>query len=172
MEIHAYEKLWLVAALLLVVGFILTVTYGSVALGIDMVDEEEDVIPPDEIPEDDRFGDPRVEQVGEEEYEVYVVAATFVFQPRTIEVPADREITFYITSRDVIHSFSIVGTNTNAMIIPGEITSMTIEFDEPGEYGLICNEYCGEFHHTMEGLIQVVEPEEFDPDDDGGEEDA
>ena len=162
MEIHAYEKLWLIASLVLIVGFILTVTYGTVGLGIDMIGDEEDTIAPDDIPEDDRFGDPRVEQVGGNEYEVYVVAVQFVYQPRTIEVPANSTVTFYVTSRDVIHSFTLVGTNTNAMVIPGEITSMTVEFDEPAEYGVVCNEYCGDGHHFMEGLVQVVDEAEFE----------
>ncbi|MXV63660.1 cytochrome C oxidase subunit II [Natronorubrum sp. JWXQ-INN-674] len=162
MKIHTYEKLWLVASLVLIVGFIATITYGSVALGITMVGDEEPTIEPDEISDDERFGEPRVEQVGENEYEAYVIAQTFIFQPETIEVPADSEVTFYVTSRDVIHSFSVVGTNTNTMVIPGEISTLTVEFDEPDEYGIVCNEYCGDFHHTMEGQLHVVPEDEFD----------
>jgi cytochrome c oxidase subunit 2 len=82
--------------------------------------------------------------------------------PVQIEVPANSEVTFYITSRDVTHSFSVVGTNVNTMVIPGEISQMTVQFDEPGEYGILCNEYCGEFHHTMEGKLNVVPEDEFD----------
>ena len=165
MHIHAYEKLWFVGAFVLVVLFIATITYGSVALGITMVDDREDTISPDEIDEDERFQDPRVEQVGENEYEVYVVAFQFAFQPSTIEVPENSTVTFYVTSRDVIHSFSLVGTNTNTMVIPGEVSVMTVEFDESGEYGVVCNEYCGVGHHFMEGKVHVVEEGEFDADD-------
>lgn len=39
---------------------------------------------------------------------------------------------------------------------------MTVEFDEATEYGLLCNEYCGELHHDMEGEIIVHPEEEFD----------
>ncbi|RQG94200.1 cytochrome c oxidase subunit II [Natrarchaeobius chitinivorans] len=162
MNIHTYERLWIVGAMVLIVGFIATITYGSVGLGITMIDDEEETLAPDEIGEDERFADPRVEQVGEDEYAAYVVAQTFVFQPDPIEIPADSEVTFYVTSRDVIHSFTVVGTNTNTMVIPGEVATMTVEFDEPGEYGVICNEYCGAGHHDMEGELTVVEAEEFD----------
>ncbi len=55
--------------------------------------------------------------MGEDEYEAYVVAMTFIYQPDPIEVPANSEVTFYVTSRDVIHSFTVVGTNTNTMVI-------------------------------------------------------
>lgn len=162
MNIHTYEKVWLIAALVLIVGFIATVTYGSVGLGIAMVDDSEETIEPSELNEDERFADPRVEQVGENEYEAYVVAQTFMFSPDPIEVPAGSEVTFYVTARDVIHSFSVVGTNINTMVIPGEIATMTVEFDEPGEYGVVCNEYCGSGHHNMEGQLHVVEEDEFD----------
>ncbi len=162
MKIHTYEKLWLVASLVLIVGFIATITYGSVGLGISMVGDEEPTIEPDEIDDDERFGEPRVEHVGEDEYEAYVISQTFLFQPDLVEVPANSEVTFYVTSRDVIHSFDVVGTNTNTMVIPGEISTLTVEFDEPGEYGVVCNEYCGDFHHTMEGQLTVVPEDEFE----------
>ena len=31
------------------------------------------------------------------------------------------------------------------------------EIDEAGEFGVICNEFCGIGHHTMVGRIHVVE---------------
>ncbi len=162
MNIHTYEKVWLIGSMVLIVGFIVTITYGAVGLGIAMVDDSEETIEPTELDEDERFAEPRVEQVGENEYEAYVVAQTFMFQPDPIEVPAGGEVTFYATSRDVIHSFSVVGTNVNTMVIPGEVATMTVEFDEPGEYGVVCNEYCGSGHHEMEGELHVVPEGEFD----------
>ncbi len=38
---------------------------------------------------------------------------------------------------------------------------MTVEFDEPGEYGVVCNEYCGSGHHDMEGELIVHPEDEF-----------
>ncbi len=162
MNIHNYEKIWLVAAMILIVGFIATIAYGSVALGITMVGDQQPTIAPDDISDDERFGDPRVEQVGENEYEVYAIARTFNFQPDPIEIPAESTVTFYVTSPDVIHSFSVVGTNINTMVIPGEIAELTAEFNETGEYGIICNEYCGANHHDMEGSLNVLPADEFD----------
>ncbi|WP_049928571.1 cupredoxin domain-containing protein [Halopiger goleimassiliensis] len=162
MNVHSYEKLWLVAAMLLIVGFIATITYGSVGIGIAMIDDSQETIDPNEISDHEDFGDPGVEQVAENEYEAHVVARSFAFRPDPIEVPANSDVTFYVTSGDVIHSFSVVGTNVNTMVIPGEISSMTVEFDDPGEYGVICNEYCGSGHHGMESQIQVVPENEFD----------
>ena len=168
MNIHTYEKLWLVAGMILIVGFIATVTYGAVGLGIAMVDDSEPTIDPTNLDEHEGFADPGVTQVGDDEYEVYVEAWQFGFTPGSehlgqdpIVVPEGSTVTFYVTSSDVIHSFSVVGTNVNTMVVPGEISTMTVEFDEPGEYGVLCNEYCGGGHHDMEGMLYVVPEDEF-----------
>ncbi len=165
MNIHTYEKLWLVAAMVLIVGFIATVTYGAVGVGIEMVDDDGATLDPNSLDEDERFSDPRVEEVGEDEYEVYVVARQFLFQPDPIEVPANSEVTFYVTSADVIHGFEVAGTNVNTMVIPGEVAKLTVQFDEPDEYGIVCNEYCGSGHHGMEGKLIVTPEDEYDGGD-------
>ena len=166
MNIHTYEKFWLVASMILIVGFILTITYGSVGLGIAMIDDSEKTIDPENLDEHPGFSDPGVEQVGENEYEVHVIAVQFAYFPGEIEVPAGSTVTFKLTSEDVIHSFSVVGTNANTMIIPGEIATLTVETEEPGEYGILCSEYCGSGHHDMEGKLVVVPEDEFELEDD------
>jgi cytochrome c oxidase subunit 2 len=168
MNIHSYEKIWLVLATLLIVGLISTVTYGATAVGVEMVSDSGGTINASALDEDPRFSEPRVEQVGDNEYAAYVVAQQFIFKPDPITVPANSTVTFYVTSPDVIHGFEIVGTNANAMVVPGEVTELTVEMNEPGEYGILCNEYCGNGHHVMEGKL-IVQPEsEFQ----GGETDG
>jgi cytochrome c oxidase subunit 2 len=166
MNIHTYEKFWLAASMVLIVGFILTITYGAVGLGIAMVDDSSETIDPENVGEHPGFDDPGVQQVGENEYEVYVIAVQWNYLPAQIEVPADSTVTFHVTSEDVIHSFSVVGTNANTMVIPGEIASITVETDDPGEYGIVCSEYCGDFHHDMEGKLTVVPQDEFELEED------
>lgn len=165
MNIHRYEKLWIGVAMVLIVLFIGSVTYGSVVAGVAMVDDTEDSVDPDNL--DEEFPEPGVEQVGEDEYVVHVIAGQFFFEPGTfepIEVPGDAEVTFKVTSPDVIHSFSIVGTNANTMVIPGEVASLTIEtpdVEEEYRYGILCNEYCGPAHHDMEGELLIVPADDF-----------
>jgi cytochrome c oxidase subunit 2 len=48
------------------------------------------------------------------------------------------------------------------MVIPGQVATITVEFDEPGEYGILCNEYCGSGHHDMEGKLIVVPEDEYE----------
>jgi cytochrome c oxidase subunit 2 len=169
MHIHAYEKLWLAASILLILLLIGSVTYGAVGPGVAMVADSEPTVNAQALDENERFSEPRVERVGENEYAAYVVAYQFGFEPSPIVVPEDSTVTFYVTSRDVIHGFEVVGTNANTMVVPGEVSELTVEVDGAEEYGLICNEYCGAGHHVMEGKVNVVSQAEFEARNDGGD---
>ncbi|MUW15627.1 cytochrome C oxidase subunit II [Halorubrum sp. CBA1125] len=162
MHIHDYEKLWLAVSLLLILSLIGTVTYGAVGPGVAMVADSEPTVDATALDEDERFAEPRVERVGENEYAAYVVAYQFAFQPDPLVVPANSTVTFYVTSRDVIHGFEVVGTNANTMVIPGEVAKLTVETDGPAEYGIVCNEYCGAGHHGMSGTLEVVSQSEYE----------
>ncbi len=172
MEIHRYEKLWFGVALLLIVAFIATITYGAVGAGIAMIDDDGGTVDPDNIGDHevrdgvtfDDLQERQAQHVEGNEYEIAVEVRQFAFLPGTgqpIQVPENSEVTFYVTTPDVIHGLNLVGTNVNTMVIPGEMAKMTVEFDEPGEYGIVCNEFCGAGHETMEGQLVVVPEDEW-----------
>ncbi len=170
MEIHRYEKIWFGVALVLIVTFIATIAYGAVGAGVTMISDDGGTVDPNNL-EGTGFEDPGVTKVGEDKYEVYVLAQQFLFRPGTTEpirVPAGSEVTFYVTSTDVMHGFGVAGTNLNVMVIPGQVSKSTVKFDEPGEYGIVCNEYCGSGHHSMEGKIVVVPESQYEPEDTNG----
>jgi len=48
-----------------------------------------------------------------------------------------------------------VGTNVNLMVAPGYVSEGTTTFTEPGEYLVVCNEYCGLGHHNMYSRLVV-----------------
>jgi cytochrome c oxidase subunit 2 len=50
----------------------------------------------------------------------------------------------------------VADTNANVMVLPGYVTQFTLRFDEPGEYVIACNEYCGLQHHALVGKLIVV----------------
>jgi cytochrome c oxidase subunit 2 len=81
----------------------------------------------------------------------------WTFMPAEIRIPAGSTVTFIATSRDVVHGLIVPGANINTMLLPGQIARVTTRFDRPGEYPMICHEYCGIAHHTMGGKI-IVEP--------------
>lgn len=165
MDIHKFEKAWLVASLLLIVGFIVTITYGAVGAGVAMVDDSGGTIDSTTPTDSPEFRDPGVYETGDRQYDVYVVARQFQFDPGTdepIRVPAGSTVTFHLASADVIHGFELAGTNVNIMVIPGQIATATVEFEDEATYGMLCNEYCGAAHHSMEGQLHVVAPESYE----------
>jgi cytochrome c oxidase subunit 2 len=59
------------------------------------------------------------------------------------------------TSKDVVHGLFIPQAHVNAMLLPGQVTRVTTRFDTPGEFPIMCHEYCGIAHHTMAGRVIV-----------------
>jgi cytochrome c oxidase subunit 2 len=165
MHVHRFERLWLVGALVLIVLFIGTITYGAVGAGYGMVDDEGGQVDAANPQASDSVRAPGVYNGSDSgHYDVYVEARRFAFYPGTnepIRVPANSTVTFHVTSADVLHGFEVVGTNINTMAIPGQRAIVTAEFDDPQEYGIVCNEYCGSAHHTMAGTLEVVPQSEF-----------
>jgi cytochrome c oxidase subunit 2 len=165
MHVHRFERVWLVGALLLIVLFIGTVTYGAVGVGFGMVDDEGGQLDPTTPTESPQFEEPGVYNGSEPgHYHVYVVAERFKFVPGTedtIHIPANSTVTFHVASADVLHGFEVVGTNINTMAIPGQRSLVTAKFDDPAVYGIVCNEYCGAAHHAMAGNLTVVPQSEF-----------
>ncbi|WP_435116491.1 cytochrome c oxidase subunit II [Halolamina sp. C58] len=172
MHVHRFEKLWFGASLVLIVAFIGTIIYGAVGPGVAMVDDSGGTVEPSVIADGnyeqvENFREPGVYDT-DDGVNVYVVARQYLFQPGSsepIEVPAGEPVTFHVTTPDVTHGFNLAGTNVNSMVIPGQIAEFTVTFDETGEYGIVCHEYCGSGHHTMEGQVVVVEQSEFDGGD-------
>ena len=91
-----------------------------------------------------------------EKYEVHIVARMWQFEPSDIYVRAGVKVEFYLSSADVTHGFHIVGTSVNLTAVPGALNYSSVTFDKPGEYRILCHEYCGIGHHNMMGKIVVL----------------
>lgn len=154
MKVHTYERvfLWLGAAVL--VACLAALTYGSLGLGIHLPTKA-GTIDPQALANTPPFDRPGVRRIGPNAYEAVMIGRVWSFTPAQIEVPAGADVTFVLTSADVIHGFNLEGTRVNMMLIPGQITRNRYRFKEPGEYTIICHEYCGVGHHTMYGKVVV-----------------
>lgn len=155
MNVAFYEKLWMWAAGVLIVAFLATIGVGVAGSALQPPSHVE-TIDPTKIWNDPRFGRPGV-SLDDHGATVIVVGMMFAFMPAEIRVPAGRRVTFRVTSPDVTHGFQIVGTNGNTMVVPGYISQFTTVFRDPGEYLIVCNEYCGLGHHVMSAKLIVEE---------------
>ena len=62
---------------------------------------------------------------------------------------------------DVLHGAHIPMTNMSTMIVPGHVSEVTTVFPKPGEYPLLCNEYCGMGHDHMWSKVTVLSQDEW-----------
>ena len=92
---------------------------------------------------------------------IRMVAGRYSFFPKHIDVPAETTLTFRWVSMDVLHGVHIPMTNMSTMIVPGYVAEITTTFPKPGEYPVLCNEYCGLGHNHMWSNISVIAKEDW-----------
>ena len=154
MHVELYEKIWMWAAAGLIAVFLAAILLGAGAQAIHPPSHVE-TVDPTRLSEHPEFGQPGVTTRPDGSVVVTLVSEMFSWSPDPIEVPLGRPVTFRLTSADVLHGFQVVGTNANAMAIPGYVSQFTVTFNEPGEHLVVCNEYCGLLHHGMTGRLIV-----------------
>jgi cytochrome c oxidase subunit 2 len=90
------------------------------------------------------------------ESDVYMLGRTYEWWP-VLELEKGKSYRLHLSSMDLQHGFSLQPTNINVQVHPGYELVMTVTPNETGEFGVICNEFCGIGHHAMVGRIHVVE---------------
>jgi cytochrome c oxidase subunit 2 len=156
MNVDLYERIWMWAAGAVITTFLATILLMAGMQAVHPASHLE-TVDPTKIAEHPEFGNPTVTTRPDGSIVVPVVATMFAFSPDPIEVPANRPVTFRLTSGDVLHGLDIAGTNANAMAVPGYVSQFTVTFARPGEYLITCHEYCGVYHHAMVGRLIVTE---------------
>jgi len=98
---------------------------------------------------------------------VYVMGRQFTWGGLPVALEAGREYDIHLGARDVQHGFSIrpeqsLSQQINLQIFPDTEWVVPMTFEDPDEYHVICNEFCGAGHATMSGSLFVVDADEYD----------
>jgi cytochrome c oxidase subunit 2 len=90
--------------------------------------------------------------------EIPIVAKRFSFEPARVEVIEGERIRLVVTSEDGVHGLEIKKFRVNKKIPRGRDKVTTIDFvaSAPGEYPILCSEYCGDGHEEMKGTLVVA----------------
>lgn len=88
--------------------------------------------------------------------DIYMIARLWQWWP-ILELEKDKSYRLHLSSMDYQHGFSLQPVNINLQVHPGYDMVITLTPNQAGEFGVICNEYCGIGHHDMIGKIYVVE---------------
>ena len=77
-------------------------------------------------------------------------------------VPKDRPVKLIMTSRDVLHSFSIPAFKIKQDVVPGMYTSLWFEARRKGKFQVFCTEFCGAGHSQMLAKLHVMELKDWE----------
>ncbi len=156
MHVNVYEKYWMWGSAALLILFVGALLWSAGAHAVHPPSHVE-TVDPTQLANHPEFGNPGVTTKADGSVEVVITIKMYSFAPAEIRVPAGKKVTFRMTSSDVIHGFQIVRTNANSMVIPGYVSQFSMTFQWPGEYLIVCNEFCGLGHHLMQAKLIVEE---------------
>jgi cytochrome c oxidase subunit 2 len=168
MGIDPYERGWMILSVGLLVAFLATVTIAGFFLGFQVNGEDAEV-DPRTVLDSEPWSNPGLRKISDGKYEAWVIAQTWAFVPRELEIPVGSEVKINITSPDLQHGLKITDTNVNVMVVPGQVSTVTYTFDEVGEFPYICHEYCGTGHVAMWGVVNVVPATQVDDAEEAGQ---
>ncbi|MDD1649605.1 MAG: cupredoxin domain-containing protein [Methylococcaceae bacterium] len=162
LHIDPLEKRWILVAFGLIGVFIAAILYTALIKGVSPPGDMETVdsarLHLSEEFAEDKLG---VATLPDGSVRVTLVAARYGFYPREIRIPAGQPVTFRLASADVLHGVHIPMTNMGTMVVPGYVSTVTTTFPKPGEYPMLCNEYCGMGHDHMWSKVTVVSQERW-----------
>jgi len=161
-HIDQLERKWITISLLVIGLFVGIITIDAFFHGINPPSKVE-TIDSASLHLNKEFAEDNLGvQVGDKgDITVRMVAGRYSFFPKHIDVPAETPLTFRWVSMDVLHGVHIPMTNMSTMIVPGYVAEITTTFPKPGEYPVLCNEYCGLGHNHMWSNISVIAKEDW-----------
>ncbi|OWY58863.1 hypothetical protein B7486_77685, partial [cyanobacterium TDX16] len=136
MHVERYERWFMIASVVVlvgaVVGLVVSVVFHQAALP-----EPAGRVAPEDIDTTAPFDDPGYHDNGDGTGDLVLVAQAWQWTPGEVTVEAGTEVTIQAVSRDVVHGIRIPETNANVMVIPGQVSEIEVDFDEPGLYSLV-----------------------------------
>jgi len=88
--------------------------------------------------------------------DVYLVARLWSWWP-ILELEKGQSYRIHMSSMDWQHGFSLQPVNINLQVHPGYDIVFSMTPTDTGDFGIVCNEFCGIGHHNMVGKIVVVD---------------
>jgi cytochrome c oxidase subunit 2 len=76
-------------------------------------------------------------------------------------LPVSKPAILYLSSKDVIHSFSLPYMRVKQDAIPGQVVTVSFEPVQTGDSEIACAQLCGMSHFRMRGFLHVKDAAEY-----------
>jgi len=78
-----------------------------------------------------------------------------------LHVPVNVPVVVYLTSKDVVHSFTLPEMRVKQDTIPGSVQTTWFTPTQTGEWEIACSQLCGLAHYRMRGFFTVQSDADF-----------
>lgn len=78
-----------------------------------------------------------------------------------LTLPERRPILIKLSSKDVIHSFTLTEMRVKQDVIPGMTIPVTFEATQTGDWEIACAQLCGLGHYRMRGFLKIVSASDY-----------
>lgn len=86
---------------------------------------------------------------------IALTATKFDFSTKEIRLKKGRPVTLVLTTSDFAHGFGIPDFNARVDLVPGKTVEVTFTPRRAGSFVFLCDNFCGEGHDKMTGLLIV-----------------
>ena len=87
---------------------------------------------------------------------IAVTGRKFEFVPAEIGVKKGQHVTFELTAVDFPHGFAMPDFGIRKDLIPGKLLEISITPDREGRFHYLCDNFCGDGHDRMSGILVVT----------------
>jgi len=86
-----------------------------------------------------------------------IVATKFTFSASEIRVRRGEPVTLVLSSPDFVHGFAVPDLNARVDLVPGKTVELALKPGRAGRFVFLCDNFCGEGHDKMTGVIVVTD---------------
>jgi len=88
---------------------------------------------------------------------ISVSAMKFEFLPATINLKRGEPVILELSSLDRIHGFKVPALGVDVAVLPDTTVRVRVVPDKAGHFAFLCDNFCGDGHEDMDGVIVVSE---------------
>ena len=86
---------------------------------------------------------------------IKIEARKFRYAPNVIELKTGEAVVLELTALDFTHGFSIPDMKVRADLVIGKPVRVKLKPEAAGQFGFLCDNFCGSGHEEMAGTIIV-----------------